>query len=246
MLLHRLYIGKPQAGLRKEEKQKAKELAALLEVVGRAVARIARHRPLTLVDAAAGKGYVGLCAAELVLAPLGRPARVVAIERESRRVALVRAAAQALRAPGIPVDVHEGTVADHSLWPVAPELVVALHACGFASDEVIDTAVAVGARELLLAPCCVAREVSARSGAERAAERLGVPEHGTLRQAFYEAYVASWRTLRLEAGGYETEVAAFVAPTVTPHNLLWRARKVGEPVRMARAAERLLRLTGQD
>ena len=43
---------------------------------------------------------------------------------------------------------------------------------------------------------------------------------------------ADWR---LEAAGYETEVVEFVAPTITPHNLLWRARLVREPRRMAAA-----------
>jgi hypothetical protein len=43
------------------------------------------------------------------------------------------------------------------------------------------------------------------------------------------------RTWRLEAAGYETEVVEFVAPTITPHNLLWRARLVREPRRMAAA-----------
>jgi hypothetical protein len=53
------------------------------------------------------------------------------------------------------------------------------------------------------------------------------------------------RTWRLEAAGYETEVVEFVAPTVTPHNLLWRARLVGESRRMttARSAwENLMRV----
>ena len=43
------------------------------------------------------------------------------------------------------------------------------------------------------------------------------------------------RTWVLEAAGYQTEVVEFVGPTVTPHNLLWRARRVLEPVRMAAA-----------
>jgi len=33
-----------------------------------------------------------------------------------------------------------------------------------------------------------------------------------------------------------------VPPTVTPHHLLWRARRVREPARMREAAERLARL----
>jgi hypothetical protein len=54
--------------------------------------------------------------------------------------------------------------------------------------------------------------------------------------------VDSERTLALEAAGYETTVVPFVPPTVTPHNLLWRARRVGEPRHMAAAAEKLERM----
>jgi hypothetical protein len=47
--------------------------------------------------------------------------------------------------------------------------------------------------------------------------------------------------LRLESEGYVVEVVAFVAATVTPHNLLWRARRVDEPRRRQRAQDELAR-----
>ena len=241
-VLHRVFIGKEGTTLRLEEKQKAREAAALLEVVAQTLARTGRSKVPTLVDAAAGKAYIGLLAAELILAPGGRGGRVVAIERDPRRAELARAAARRIAAPGITIDVVLASAGDVARWPDAPTLVVALHACGAASDEVIDAAIASGASYLLLAPCCVARSVSRAAGAEGAAEALGVPAHGLVRQLFAESFVASERTLRLEAAGYETEVASFVRPTVTPHHLLWRSRRVCEPGRMQKAAQRLLRL----
>ena len=54
--------------------------------------------------------------------------------------------------------------------------------------------------------------------------------------------VEAERTLTLEAAGYETEVVPFVAPTVTPENLVWRARRVCEPRRMEEAQHRLAHL----
>jgi hypothetical protein len=50
------------------------------------------------------------------------------------------------------------------------------------------------------------------------------------------------RTLRLEAAGYDTEVVEFCAPTITPHNLLWRGRRGLDEVRRAEAAGRRERL----
>ena len=63
--LHRGWIGAPGTRLRDEDRKKAQELGPLLGELSAGVGR----KPRLLVDAAAGKGYVGLLAAELVLAP---------------------------------------------------------------------------------------------------------------------------------------------------------------------------------
>jgi hypothetical protein len=71
---------------------------------------------------------------------------------------------------------------------------------------------------------------------------LGIPRHAEVRRRFLQSVVDAERTLRLEARGYETTVVGFVPATITPHNLLWRARRVGEPGRMAKASDHLRRL----
>lgn len=230
--LDRLYIAAEGASLRREDRKKAAEIAALLAEVARAGVKG------TLVDAAAGKAYVGLLAAEL----LG-VADLRVIERDPRRAEACRAAAAKLRSPAR-VDVRAGDVGDASLWPEEPHLVVALHACGPASDAILDAAVRAGARRLLLVPCCYGAAIPFAAAAEAEAEGLGLPRHAEVRRRFTASLIDAERTLRLEAAGYETAVVSFVAPTVTGHHLLWRARRVGEPVRMREAAERLARLRG--
>jgi len=108
---------------------------------------------------------------------------------------------------------------------------------------VITRATAARARHILLAPCCIADAIPAAQRALARADALGVPRHAQVRRRFVQAMVDAERTLRLEAAGYETVVAPFAPPTVTPHGLVWRARRVGEPVRMAQAAADLARLT---
>jgi hypothetical protein len=136
----------------------------------------------------------------------------------------------------------ETEVADASAWPSEPDVVVALHACGPAADTIAERAVACQTRHLLLVPCCTSDRVVAADLANRQAEAIGLPRHAEVRRRFIQAIVDAERTLRLEAAGYETTVVPFVSPTQTPHNLLWRARRVGEPKRMAEAAQRLQRL----
>jgi hypothetical protein len=138
--------------------------------------------------------------------------------------------------------VKQADVADPAAWPDQPDIVVALHACGPAFDAIAERAVASRTRHLLLVPCCTSEAVTAVAVANRQAEALGLPRHAEIRRRFIQAIVDAERTLRLEAAGYETTVVPFVPPTCTPHNLVWRARRVGEPVRMADAAQRLARL----
>jgi hypothetical protein len=128
--LHRLFIDAPATSLRDEDRRKSDEMAGLLTEVAGAVARRAPKGEFMLVDAAAGKAYVGLLAAELILAPRGRPARVRVIEREPARVAACRDAIARLQASSVAIELVTADVGDPAAWPSEPDLVVGLHACG--------------------------------------------------------------------------------------------------------------------
>ena len=235
-ILHRLFIGDSTAALRDEDRQKARELAVVLDEIARIAPRAG-----TIVDAAAGKGAVGLTALATVLD--SKAWRVVAIERDAHRIELLRRASADLA-----TDARAGDVAHPSAWPDEPTLVVALHACGLATDAIIDRAVAVRARHILLVPCCyggfathadAARPTDAY--AHEWAEAMGV-QPGVLRASLARTLTDTERTLRLEAAGYETTVIDAIPATVTPFGRLWRARRVNEPVRMERARVDLERL----
>ena len=257
--LDRLYVAAEGASLRQSERKKATEVRALLDEIARAVPlwsleehRRSKapdprgHRRRTayaprIVDAAAGKSYVGLVAAELLVA--GRHgARVVTIERDPVRVEAAKRAAARVVAEGVAVEVIAGDVGDTTLWPPAAQVAVALHACGAAADAVIESAAAAAVETLLLVPCCVGKAVGAARRAQAAADRLGLSRAAPVRRSFVAAWVSSERALRLEALGYRTELVAFVPTSVTPENTLFRARRVREPVRMHDAAEKLARL----
>lgn len=257
--LARAFLG--GGALRKEDRQKALELAPLLDEMARALPRSgagatgpgvgtsARRRrtpraPFLVVDACAGKAAAGLLF--LALAARERDVRVVALESDAARLAHARDGALALGV-GARVELRLGDVGDAALWPEAPDLVVALHACGEASDLIIERALAARAKRLLLVPCCYgaastrthdgrATRVPAQALADRWAAALGIPRHALVQRRFAQALIDAERTARLEAAGYETEVVEWVAPTVSPHSLLWRARRVGEPVRSAEGA----------
>lgn len=229
--LHDLFIAAEGTSLRREDRKKVVEVAALLGELSRL------RRTSLLVDAAAGKAYIGLLSAAL----LGF-SRVHVIERDARRI---DACAQAAARLGEKIDLHlaTGDVADSSLWPSSPDIVVALHACGAASDAILDAAAQASAKWIFLVPCCYAASVPFSPVAEARADALGIPRQAEVRRRFVMSLVDAERTLRLEAKGYEVTLVPFVPQTVTPHNLLFRARRACEPGRMQEAKERLSRLS---
>ena len=113
--------------------------------------------------------------------------------------------------------------------PARPDVLVALHACGPATDEAIARAIELRTRHALIVPCCHRRP-------ERdALDELGFPRQAILRGRFHDAMTDARRVLRLEAAGFEVTTVEFVPPSATPHNLLLRARWVGATARAERA-----------
>ena len=151
------------------------------------------------MDAAAGKAYVGLLAAEFFLASRPMRSHVTLIEREPGRAAACRQAVAQVRAPQVGFSVVESDVGNATAWPGEPEVVVALHACGPAADTIAERAVASRARHILIVPCCTSEAVAAVALANRRAEALGLPRHAEVRRRFIQAMVDAERTLRLQA-----------------------------------------------
>ncbi len=237
--LDRLYIAAEGAKLRDEDHRKAIEVAAMLDEIGRAVARFSRRSQLTLVDAAAGKSYLGLLSAKLVFEPSGRNARIISIERNPSRLKAAKLAIERLQTT-IPIECRVADVAEGKAWPDSPAIVAALHACGPAADLIIDQSLERRAGMLLLVPCCTSRAARASAFAETEALLRGIPPQAPVRRRYIQALVDAERTWRLESAGYETEVVEFVGATITPHNLLWRSRRVQQPARMERARKKLM------
>jgi hypothetical protein len=219
--LQRLYLGDAQH-LRREDLKKSHEVTA-------ALAELARFSSEKLiVEAAAGHAYLSLLGADL----LGWK-HLWLIERDPSRAARCRELLP--RLPHTNIEIRTGAISDPSLWPAHPDIVIGLHACGSATDDLIAATITHQAKHLWLVPCCYANDPRATAHAES----IGISRQAEIRRRFTMSYVDTLRALTLESAGYEVTVAAFVAPTVTPHNLVFRARRVCEPKRMEEAQIRM-------
>lgn len=240
-LLDRLYIDAPGARLRREDEKKCLELRGLLHEIASVLGHVSKRAgPLRIVDAAAGKGYVGLSVAALLVPSLARQVEVTFFEREPERAAAIDRARRLLGLGEDRARVVCSDVGDTSVWPQSPHLAVALHACGDATDRTMASAMARGSRYVLVVPCCVAGWLPAAVRARQIADEAGLPDLAEVRRRHLEAWVLGHRVWTLEAAGWQTEAVAFVPPSVTPYNVLLRARRVGEPRRMQRAAAHMV------
>jgi len=102
-----------------------------------------------------------------------------------------------------------------------PDMVISLHACDIATDIVIDTAAALGARVILSTPCCH-RYLNGKVTAEKLAFVARYPH---LANKLSEALTDSLRAERLRSFGYSVTVCELTDPENTPKNTLIRAVK---------------------
>jgi hypothetical protein len=101
---------------------------------------------------------------------------------------------------------------------VNPDLVISLHACDIATDIVLDTAIALGAKVILSTPCCH-RYLNDKLNMPSLAFVSKFPH---LRGKLCEAPTEGIRLARLRAYGYNVSAMEMTDPDDTPKNTLLR------------------------
>ncbi|MCB9685538.1 MAG: SAM-dependent methyltransferase [Alphaproteobacteria bacterium] len=174
-----------------------------------------------LVDIGCGKGLLTFAAWE-ALRSLGFPhPRVIGVELRPELAAKVEAVARELGCEGLS---FVGGTAD--TLEVAPDVVIALHACDTATDEALALAVSRGAQVIVAAPCCH-KQLRPQLAAPAA---LGpVLRHGILKTREADLVTDALRAALLEAVGFEARVFEFVSTEHTDRNLMIAATRRSAP-----------------
>jgi SAM-dependent methyltransferase len=180
--------------------------------------------PLRVVDLGCGNAYLTF-AAYRYLTDLGAKVQVVGVDvREDQRVRNT-AVATDLGCAG-DVTFLAGTIEDVRV-DVAPDLVLALHACDTATDQALARAIEWNATWVLAAPCCH-HDIAAQLKGSPAPSGFGeVARQAILRERFADVLTDSLRASLLRLNGYKVDVVEFVDSAHTPRNLLLRARRTG-------------------
>ncbi|MFT4702463.1 MAG: hypothetical protein ACI81R_000147 [Bradymonadia bacterium] len=188
-----------------------------------------RHEEPVIVDAAAGKSYLGLFLYERFMREAGKGTLVLIEQRED----LVERLRELVASLGYErVEVRHGSI-ESVPWPERVHIVVALHACDTATDAALVAAHAAKADYLAVVPCCQA-EVS-RQLAELPPSAVstlwGVSWH---RREFGAHLTNVLRALAMRSHGYQITVTELAGWEHAVKNELLLGRRVG---RFHRAAQ---------
>ncbi|MCZ2343976.1 MAG: SAM-dependent methyltransferase [Bacteroidales bacterium] len=182
-------------------------------------ARLLGHdRPIRILDAGSGSGYLTLAAHHYLNDILTVSAEVVGVDINAEVIRKSAERSHQLGAEGL----------SFACTPIAnaqveADVVLALHACDTATDAALAQAIRCGAKLILSVPCCH-HHLNASIRPEGAASVLRpILRHGILKQRTADIVTDAFRALALRILGYRTDVIEFISPEHTARNLMIRA-----------------------
>lgn len=114
------------------------------------------------------------------------------------------------------------------------DAILALHACNTATDEAIFKGIELGAKLIVVAPCCH-QELYKQIESE---DLKPILKHGILKERLASLATDAARAELLNLMGYKTDCIEFIDYEHTPKNLLIRAVKVDRPKKVDPATYR--------
>lgn len=211
-----------KGGASPDSHRKLKQLTHFVRLVEPAMNDVLeRYEAPVVIDAAAGKGYLGLVLSQLLLRPAGK-GEVVGVEA---RADLAERVGRVADESKLPMVIRQGAIVDAEL-PDRAHFVLALHACDTATDEAIVRAVASRADHIAVVPCCqaeVARQLGELGASGAIAPLWGNAWH---RREFGAHLTNVIRALALRAHGYQVTVTELAGWEHSVKNELILARRV--------------------
>jgi SAM-dependent methyltransferase len=179
------------------------------------------EEPLRVVDLGCGNAYLTFAAH----AHLSRrwPVRMTGVDVKQQSADHSSRVAERL---GIDAAFVVGSIAEARL-ELAPDVVLALHACDTATDDALHRALQWQAPLVLAAPCCHHDIAAQLRSAEAPGPYAMLTRHGILRERFADTLTDALRASLLRREGYRVDVVEFVESAHTPRNTLLRAVRTG-------------------
>ena len=218
--LIRLGISDKSGRVHDKKQGKYRQINRFLEHIELIYRELPAEGEIKIYDLCCGKSYLSFAVYYYLTAIKGREVSLLGIDLKRDVILWCDGLARELGWGGMRFVCDDVTNTPKS---VVPDMVFSLHACDVATDIVIDTAIALGAKVVLSTPCCHRY----MNGKVVAGELGFVTRYPHLSGKLCEALTDAVRAMRLEANGYSVSVAELTDPENTPKNTLIRAIKRG-------------------
>jgi len=192
-------------------------------------------KPVQCADMGCGKGYLTFGLWHLFHRVWQQPVKIIGVESRANLVAETNRLAEQIRAEGL--EFRQGEILNLEL--PALDVLIALHACNTATDDALRRGVELGAKLIVVSPCCY-QEVRPQLGHPE--PLASVLKHGLMAERLAEWATDGLRALFLEWAGYRTKMIEFIGSEHTPKNLMIAAIKAGDAFASDAARKRILEL----
>jgi SAM-dependent methyltransferase len=179
--------------------------------------------PLRILDLGCGNAYLTFATAHH-LRESGVACTVVGVDRDAETT--TRNNERAHRLGWQDHLTFTSSLIEHYVPADAPDLVISLHACDTATDDVLALAVDHRATHVLASPCChhdLQRQLRPRT---MPAGFRDLARDGVLKEQLGDVLTDALRASLLRMVGYQVDVFAFVPLEHTPRNNLIRATRI--------------------
>lgn len=197
---------------------KYRQINKYVEIVDGILKDLSLPEQLRVADMGSGKGYLTFAMYDYLTTRLKKHANMTGIELRRELVEKCNSIANDTGFKGLVF--REGTIEKADIPEM--DVLIALHACDTATDEAIYKGITGGAQVIVCSPCC---HKQVRRDLQTTGVLAEITQFGILAERQAEILTDTIRALILEAYGYRTNVAEFVATEHTPKNLIITAVK---------------------
>ena len=197
---------------------KYRQINKYIEIVDGIIKDVNLPAKVYVADMGSGKGYLTFAIYDYLATRLQKEVEMTGVELRKELVDSCNKISQDVGYNGL--SFKQGSIEAAEIPSV--DLLIALHACDTATDEAIYRGIKAGAQVILCSPCC---HKQVRRVMETSGILSEITQFGILAERQAEILTDTIRALILEAYGYKTNVAEFIATEHTPKNLIISAVK---------------------
>ncbi len=198
----------------KDMQNKYKQINKFIEIFDSIIKNQKQNlQKINIIDMGSWKGYLTFALYDYLFNKLKINSKIIGVELRKELVDFCNSIAKKCEFKNL--EFTQNTIKDYKLDNV--DVLIALHACNTATDDVIYKGIISNCSTIILSPCC---HKQIRPELKLINELKDIGKHWILKERLAEMVTDTMRSLVLEAYGYKTQIFEFISDEHTHKNLM--------------------------